>query len=199
MESESSSLSLTLSATLYRPDTRASGSASSKHILLAHRTNSIGRFQPCASFGFFQIGHLSFTKITFFDTCQKTMSTHAPQFRNNLFCSEITPTSIQSHSSYPVHTAYPVQLGKTLLCPWPFTFHPHKPNASIHLSSFHLPRLGHKYDLPSLYRQQVSISYRASFLLSPGKTPGLPIAMAGSKRPDEGPSNAPPVICRRVE
>ena len=35
----------------------------------------IGRFQPCASFGFFQIDHLFFTKITFFDTCQKTLST----------------------------------------------------------------------------------------------------------------------------
>ena len=45
-----------------------------------------------------------------------------PQFWNNLFCFEITPTSIQSHSSYPVHTAYPVQLGKTLLCPQPFIF-----------------------------------------------------------------------------
>src|SRR6185436_7662193 len=96
----------------------------------------IGRFQPCASFGFFQIGHLPFTKITFLDTCQKTVSTHAPHFRNNLFCSEITPTSIQSHSLYPVHTAYPVQPGKTLLCPCPFAFHLRKPNAPIHLSSF---------------------------------------------------------------
>ena len=74
---------MTSSATLHRPDTRASGSASSKHILLAHRTNSIGRFQSCASFGFFQIGHLPFTKIIFLDMCQKTVSTHAPQFRSN--------------------------------------------------------------------------------------------------------------------
>ena len=88
-ESGSSSPSLTSSATLYRPDTRASGSSSSKHILRAHRMNSIGRFQPCASFGFFQIGHLPFIKITFLDTCQKMVSTHAPQFRSNLFCSEI--------------------------------------------------------------------------------------------------------------
>ena len=58
-------------------------SASSKHIPLVHRTDSIGRFQYCASFGFFQIGHLPFTKITFLDTCQKTVSTHAPQFRSN--------------------------------------------------------------------------------------------------------------------
>ena len=43
----------------------------------------------CVSFGFFQIGHLPSTKITFFDTCQKTVSTQAPQFRSNLFCSEI--------------------------------------------------------------------------------------------------------------
>ena len=47
-------------------------------------------------------------------------------------------------------------------------------NAPIHLSSFYLPRLGHKYHLPSLYRQQVSISYRASSLLSSEKTLGLP-------------------------
>ena len=68
--SRSSPPSLTSSATLHRSDTRANGSASSKHIPLAHRTDSVGRFQPCASFGFFQIGHLPFTKITFFDTCQ---------------------------------------------------------------------------------------------------------------------------------
>ena len=134
------------------------------------------------------------------------MPTHAPQFRNNLFCSKITPTSnrpsastsIYSHSSYPVHMAYSVQLGKTLLCPWPFAFHPCKPNAPIHLSSFHLPRLGHKYHLPSLYRQQISISYRTSFLLLPAKTLGLSVAMAGVKRSDEGPSNAPPAIHRRL-
>ena len=40
-------------------------------------------FQPCASFGFFQIGHLPFTKIAFLDMCQKTVSTHAPQFWSN--------------------------------------------------------------------------------------------------------------------
>src|SRR6185503_16924141 len=38
-ESGSSSPSLTSSATLHRPSTRASGSASSKNILLAHRTD----------------------------------------------------------------------------------------------------------------------------------------------------------------
>ena len=37
----------------------------------------------CVSFGFFQIGHLPFTRITFLDTCQKTVSIHAPQFRSN--------------------------------------------------------------------------------------------------------------------
>ena len=88
VESGSSSPSLTSSATLNRLSTRASGSASSKHILLVHRTGSTGRFLPYTSFGFFQIGHLPFIKITFLDTCQKTLSTHAPQFRNNLFCSE---------------------------------------------------------------------------------------------------------------
>ena len=74
VESGSSSPSLISSATLHRPSTRASGSASSRHIPLVHRTNSIGRFQPCASFGFFQIGHLPFTQITFLDTCQNTVS-----------------------------------------------------------------------------------------------------------------------------
>ena len=34
----------------------------------------------CVSFGFFQIGHLPFTKIILLDTCQKTVSTHAPSF-----------------------------------------------------------------------------------------------------------------------
>ena len=75
VESGSSSPSLTSSATLHRPTTRMGGSASSKHIPLAHRTDSIGRFQPCASFGFFQIGHLPFKKIIFLDTCQITVST----------------------------------------------------------------------------------------------------------------------------
>ena len=80
---------MTSSATLHQLSTRASRSASSRHIPLAHRTDTIGRFQPCASLGFFQIGHLPFIKITFFDTCQKTVSTHVPQIRSNLFCSEI--------------------------------------------------------------------------------------------------------------
>ena len=93
----------------------------------------------------------------------------------------------------------PVQLGKTLLCPWPFAFHPRKPNAPIHFPSFYLPRQIHKNHPPALHRQQASISYRASFLLSPAKNLGLLVAMAGSQRPDEGPSNAPPVIHRRVE
>ena len=56
---------------------------------MVHRTDSIGRFQHCASFDFFQISHLLFIKITSLDTCQKTVSKHAPQFRSNLFCSEI--------------------------------------------------------------------------------------------------------------
>ena len=46
---------LTSSATLYRPITRMSGSASSWNIPLVHQTRSIGRFQSCTSFGFFQI------------------------------------------------------------------------------------------------------------------------------------------------
>ena len=129
VESGSSSPSLTSSATLHRPSTRTDKSASSQHIPLVHRTDFIGRFQPCASFGFFQIGHLPFTRITFLDSCQKTVLTHAPRVRNNLFCSETTPISIQGHSS--------VQLGKTLLGPWPFIFHPHKSNATILLPSFH--------------------------------------------------------------
>ena len=66
---------MTSSATPHRPSTRAGGSASSQNIPLAHRASSIGRFQPCVSFGFYQIGHLPFTKITFLDTCQKTVST----------------------------------------------------------------------------------------------------------------------------
>ena len=37
------------------------------------RRISIGRFQLCVSFDFFQIGHLPFTRISFFDTCQKTV------------------------------------------------------------------------------------------------------------------------------
>ena len=75
IESGSSSPSLASSATLHRPSTRAGGSASSQNIPLAHRTSSIGRFQPCVSFGFFQIGHLPFTKITLVDMCQKSVST----------------------------------------------------------------------------------------------------------------------------
>ena len=190
---------MTSSATLHQPHTRASGSASSKHILLAHRTHSIGRFQPCASFGFFQIGHLPFTKITFFDTCQKWCQHMPPSFGIIYFIPKLSPNSIQSHSSYPVHTAYSVQLGKTLLCPWPFAFHLRKPNAPIYLPSFHLPRLCHKYYPLALHRQQVSISYSIFFLLLSAKTLGLPVAMAGSKRTDEGPSDIPPAISRHVE
>ena len=134
------------------------------------------------------------------------MSTHAPQFRNNLFCSEIIPThdrpsaltSILSHFSYLVHTTYSVQPGKTLFCPWPFTFRPRKSNAPIRLLSFHLPKLVHKYHPSALYRQQVSIIYSTSFLSRSVKTLGLPVAMAGIKRFDEGPSDTPPAICCRV-
>ena len=71
VESGSSSPSLTLSATLHRPSTRTNKSASSRHIPLAQRTGSTGRFRPCSSFGFFQIGHSPFTKIIFLDTCEK--------------------------------------------------------------------------------------------------------------------------------
>jgi len=96
-----------------------------------------------------------------------------------------------------VHTPYSVQLGKTIICPWPFVFRPRKPNAPIHLPSFHLPRLGHKYHPLALHRQQTSISYSTSFLPPSVKTLGLPVAMAGIKRSDEGPSDAPPAIrCR---
>ena len=94
--------------------------------------------------------------------------------------------------------AYSVQLGKTLLCPRPFVFRLRKLNAPIHLLSFHLPRLGHKYYPLALHRQQVSISY-STFFLPSAKNLGLLVAMAGSKRPDEGPSNAPPAIRHRVE
>ena len=75
VESVSSSPSLTLSATLHRPSTRTNKSASSRHIPLVQRTGSTGRFRPCSFFGFFQIAHSPFTKITFVDTCQKMMST----------------------------------------------------------------------------------------------------------------------------
>ena len=99
-------------------------------------------------------------KITFLDTCQKMVSTHAPQFWNNLFYSEITPTSIQSHSSYSVHTAYPVQLGKIFFALNLSSSRPHNGNLPIHLPSFYprAPRLdprvkamlGHATDSPFL-------------------------------------------------
>ena len=53
---------LTSSATLYRPITRMSGSTSSWNIPLVHQTRSVGRFQSCISFGFFQISNISFIK-----------------------------------------------------------------------------------------------------------------------------------------
>ena len=62
VEFELPSFFLTSSATLYRLITRMSGSASSWNIPLVHQTRSIGRFQSCTSFGFFQISHLSFIK-----------------------------------------------------------------------------------------------------------------------------------------
>ena len=74
VESGSSSPSLTSSATLHRLSTRADKSTYSQHIPLVHRMDSIGRFQPCPSIGFFQIGHLPFIKTTFLDTCQKMVS-----------------------------------------------------------------------------------------------------------------------------
>ena len=39
---------------------------------------------PVHVFGFFQISNSSLHTITFLDMCQKTVSTHAPQFRSNL-------------------------------------------------------------------------------------------------------------------
>ena len=96
-------------------------------------------------------------QITFLDTCQKTVSTHAPQFRSNLFYSEITlihdysfvPTLQSALRAVPciLCTQHaPVQPGKTLLCPWPFAFHPHRFNAMVHFPSF---RLIHHFGLSS--------------------------------------------------
>ena len=97
VESGSSPPSLISSATIHQPSTRAGGSASSQNIPLAHRTGSIGRFQPCASFGFFQIVHLPFTKITFLDTCQKMVSTSPLQ--DLIWGRDMHgPTSLLSHN-----------------------------------------------------------------------------------------------------
>ena len=87
---------------------------------------------------------------------------------------------------------------KTLLCPWPFALRLCKPNTPIHIPSFHLPRLGHKYHPSILYRQQASISHNTSFLPPSAKTLDFPVAMAGIKRSDEGPSIAPPAIRRHL-
>ena len=96
-----------------------------------------------------------------------------PSFGTIYFVPKLLQPAFKAIHRTPCIWPTPYDRVKTLLCPWPFTFRPQKPNAPIHLSSFHLPRLGHKHHLPSLYRQQVSISYRASFLLSPAKTLGL--------------------------
>jgi len=66
-------------------------------------------------------------------------------------------------------------------------------------SIFSLLRLGHKYYPLALHWQQVSISYSTFFLLPSAKNLGLLVAMAGSKRTNEGTSDIPPVIRRRVE
>ena len=49
------------------------------------------------------------------------------------------------------------------------------------------------------YRQQAFISYSIPFLPLPAKTLCLPVAMAGFKRSDEGPYDAPLAIRRRLE
>ena len=111
---------------------------------------SISRFQPCASFGFFQISHLPFIKITFLDTCQKTVSTHAPQFRSNL---SVTPKLI------------PIMITNNQidLC---------FPNRRCVKSSFYPPSKGYKYLRLSL---RWHLSYSTSLLhLSPKNKPVLP-------------------------
>ena len=115
--SGSSSPSLISSATLHRPSTRAGGSASSQNIPLAHRTGSIGRFQPCPSFGFFQIGHLPFTKITFLDTCQKMVSTHAPKFRSNLFALKLLQPAFKAIPRTPCIRPTPYDRVKLFFAP----------------------------------------------------------------------------------
>ena len=160
----------------------------------------IGRFQPCASFGFFQIGHLPFTKITFLDTCQKTVSTPAPQFRNNLFCSEITPTSIQSHSSYPEHTAIQYNWVKPFFAPGLTPSICASPTRRFTFRLFTCPDRSIKITLrlyignkPPLATTPLPFSFQQL-----QKTPGFPVTMAGTKHPDEGPSNAPPAIRHRL-
>src|SRR6185312_15989548 len=73
--------SLTSSATLHRPIAQMHESASSHNILLAHLLHFIGRFQPCASSGFFQIGNLPSTKSSSLTRvkkwCQQTPSSRS--------------------------------------------------------------------------------------------------------------------------
>ena len=91
--------------------------ASSQHIPLVHRTDSIGRFQYCASFGFFQIGHLLFTKINFFDMCQKTASTHAPSFGIIYFVSKLLQPAFKAIPRTPCIWPTPYDRVKLFFAP----------------------------------------------------------------------------------
>ena len=117
VESGSSPPSLTSSATTHRPNTKTDKSASSWHIPLVYRTDSIGRFQHCASFGFFQIGHLLFTKITFFDTCQKIVSTHAPSFGIIYFVPKLPQPAFKAIPSTPCIRLTPYDRVKFFFAP----------------------------------------------------------------------------------
>ena len=90
-----------------------------------------------------------------------------PSFEIIYFVPKLLQPAFKAIPRTPCTRLTPVQLGKTLLCPWPFAFHPRKPNAPIHFPSFYLPRQIHKNHPPALHRQQASISYNTSPFLFP--------------------------------
>ena len=118
-------------------------------------------------------------QITFFDTCQKIVSTHVPQFWSNLFCSK----TILTHNYFFV-PMLPEQILEScahgtlqysqvkLFFPLTFRFRSTQTSRDDSLSIFSPPRFVHKYYPSARHRQQVSISYStSSFLLSLAQKP----------------------------
>ena len=192
------------------------GSTSSWNILLAHRLQPNRQTLILCILWFLSNRQPFLLIIIFLDTCQKMVSTHAPQFRNNLF---VAPKLFQIMIN-PLHQRSN-QHSEQLLVPRAHgTLKPDEQKLFFAPgSSFFIHIIWMRRSIFCLFTQSLlftrpinntlwpSISIKLasatalSALLPPSswKTLTSFVAMAGSKRSGEGPSNDPPSIRCRSE
>ena len=142
----------------HRPISKPHGSASFWNILLTYRLHPNRQTLILCMLCLLPNRQPFLHNITFLDTCQKMVSTHASSFGviylllQNYFDPDYSfvPTFQSAFREIPRilctrHAS--VQLVKTLLLPWPFATRPHRSNTMIHFLSFgpiHLFHLAHK-------------------------------------------------------